>query len=184
MPTKPKTNQPKTPNTLQERDFFQTPNYAVDLLLPHISKSLVIWECACGNNKIVNHLAELGFSVFGTDLQEGHSFFDYIPTQKFEMILTNVPFSLKKEFYNKAVEIGKPFALLMPIDFCGWILRAMRDDGAQWLVPDRRIDYITPTGKQGSTSSAQFHSGWFCYGMNLSQQITVVELTKEMKLNI
>ena len=184
MPTKPKTNQPKTPNVLQERDFFQTPNYAVDIIIPYLPKNGVIWECACGNNKIIRRLTEMGFSAFGSDLRTGHSFFDYLPDFTFDVILTNVPFSLKKEFFDRAIEIKKPFAFLMPIDFCGWILRAMKDKGVQWLVPDRRIDYITPKGKQGEASSAQFHSGWLCYGIDLPRQITVVELTKEMKKNI
>jgi hypothetical protein len=181
---KPKTNQPKTPNKLQERDFFQTPNYGTDLLIPFIKPNWTIWECACGNGKIVSRLQDCGLSVFGTDLQRGQSFFDYEPQLQFDAIVTNVPFSLKREFYNKALEYDVPFAFLMPVDFCGWILRAMQDEKAQWVVPTRRIDYITPTGKQGKDSNAQYHSGWFCYGLNLPKQITVIELTKAMKENV
>lgn len=181
---KPKTNQPKTPNALQERDFFQTPNYATDLLIPYLCREWNIWEPACGHGKIVNHLSEKGFNVFGSDLRDGFNFLKDSQSPELQAIITNPPFSLKREFYERCISLGVPFALLIPVDFCGWILRAMTDEKSQWLVPTRRIDYITPTGKQGKQSTAQYHSGWFCYGLNLPKQITIVELTKAMKENV
>jgi hypothetical protein len=106
------------------------------------------------------------------------------PPFLFSAIITNPPFSLKRKFWERCLIHKVPFALLLPVDFCGWIVRAMMDDKAQWLIPTRRIDYITPTGKQGADSKAQYHSGWFCYGLNLPKQITPYELTNEMKENI
>lgn len=180
---KPKTMQPKTPAKVQERDFFQTPNYATDLLIPYLC-DWTIWEPACGKGKIVTRLQDKGFATFGSDLSDGSNFLTDKQNREFQAIVTNPPFSLKRDFYERCLSFGVPFALLVPVDFCGWILRAMLDEKAQWIVPTRRIDYITPTGKQGKESAAQYHSGWFCYGMNLPRQITVVELTKEMKNNI
>jgi hypothetical protein len=37
-----------------------------------------------------------------------------------------------------------PFALLVPADYSGWIIDAIRNDGAEKIIPTRRIDYITP----------------------------------------
>ena len=184
---KPKKNQPETPSNLQERDFFQTPNYATDLIIPYLPDGIV-WECASGKGKIANRLNR---QVVKSDIENVESI-DYRanfltwdkPSFHFDLIVTNPPFSLKRKFYGKCRSHNVPFALLIPVDFCGWILRSMMDERAQWLIPTRRIDYITPTGRQGNESTAQYHSGWFCYGLNLPKQITIVELTNEMKENI
>jgi hypothetical protein len=181
---KPKQSQPATPEKVQERDFFQTPNYATDLLIPFLPK-VAIWEPACGQGKIVYRLRNKGFDVRGTDLNNDLSqnfLSDYVPFQ-FDAIVTNPPFSLKRRFYERCIELKKPFALLIPVDFCGWILSAMQL-GARWIIPTRRIDYITPTGRSGQNSNAQFHSGWITFGIDLPQQMTIIELTKLMKENI
>ena len=37
-----------------------------------------------------------------------------------------------------------PFALLIPLDYSGWIIDALEKDGAEKIIPDSRINYITP----------------------------------------
>ena len=74
--------------------------------------------------------------------------------------------------------------MLIPTDYCGWIIRAIQD-GAEKIIPTRRIDYITPSGLSGASGhSANFHSMWLTKGFNLGRTETFVELTKEMKENI
>lgn len=182
---KPKKNQKETPNTLQERDFFQTPFYATDLIIPFLPNG-IIWECAAGNGYIRKRLADFNRVVEFTDLRYEPSFnyLSDVPLFDFDLIVTNPPFSLKKRFFDKCIEYKKPFALLIPVDFCGWILRGMMDYNLQWIIPTRRIDFITPTGKEGKNSTAQYHSGWLTYGFELKKDITVVELTNKQKENI
>lgn len=175
---KPKKPQPKNTNAAQVRDLFQTPDYATDLIVPYISGT--IWECAAGMGFISKRLFNHGFDVISSDIQTGQNFFTYQPGRDFDMIVTNPPYSLKEEFYKRCMSFGKPFALLVPADLNQWNLRATLR-GAQWLIPTRRIDYITPNGKSGKDSSAQFHSGWFTYGLNLPDRITIVELELGIK---
>lgn len=150
MPKKPKTPQKKDLVGLSGRDQFQTPNYATDILVPFLrvlklagGESFRIWECAAGLGKIVNRLQFWGFDVFGTDLSESVNFLTDDPSQKFDCIVTNTPFSLKKEFYETCVTWGVPFALLIPADYSGWVIQATRD-GAEKIIPTRRIDFVTP----------------------------------------
>lgn len=186
---KTKKSQPKTPKIQQPRDFFQTPNYATDLIIPFLPK-IKIWECASGNGMILKRLWHQEFDAFGTDIigsVEGHRPVNFLEDDmdiSFNAIVTNPPYSLKKEFYNKCLSYKVPFALLVPLDFCGWILRAMKTDKIQWLVPTRRIDFITPTGRLGKHSSSQYHSGWLTFGLNLPEQITIIELSIKDKENI
>jgi hypothetical protein len=185
-PRKPKRSQPETPDKQQERDLFGTPAYAVDLLLPYLMGGTTIWEPATGHAHLANRLRRNDgdmLYVIETDIQTGVNFLNDIPAHHYDYVITNPPYSLKRKFYERCRELNKPFALLIPADFCGWTLRAMQE-GAQWIIPTRRIDYITPTGKSGVDSKAQFHSGWLTYRLNLPMQINIVELTNKMKENI
>jgi hypothetical protein len=177
MARKPKLPQPHRGQ--QERDMFETPSYAVDLLVPYIPRSIGrIWECACGSGRLVRALEAHGFRVAGTDTE--CDFLAHDCPFYADAIITNPPFSLKRQFYERCTEQDMPFALLIPFDMSLWLCEAIRQ-GCRLLVPTRRVDYITPTGKSGKQSSAQFHSCWLCKGMALPEQITIVDLPLSAK---
>lgn len=161
MSRKPKTNQPQTVNEVQGRDLFQTPNYAVDLLIPFLPKGIgIVWECAAGEGKIAQRLYEKGIDVFTSDIKQsaiGRNAIINFLTDELPfvihmeflkatnvVIVTNPPFSLKQKFYEKCRSYNVPFALLIPADYSGWIIKAVNEDGAEKIIPTRRIDYITP----------------------------------------
>lgn len=186
---KPKTPQPKRETIRQERDFFQTPNYAVDLLMSFINNKHIVWEPAAGSGKISSYLEnKYGLTVISSDIESASFKFnflkDFLETSNATMIITNPPFSLKKEFYFKCKEYKIPFALLIPLDYSQWLINAIRYDGAQKIIPTSRIDYITPSGKSGKNSSSQFHSGWLTWGLELPSSENFITLTSDMKKNI
>lgn len=183
---KPKTPQKQNLTKVDGRDTFQTPNYATEMLVPFIpAKVNKIWEPACGQNKIVNKLREYGYSVIDTDLASDIPFNFLTNNMTFlaglDAIITNPPFSLKRKFYERCREYKVPFALLIPADYSGWIIKAVQD-GVEKIIPTRRIDYITPSNKQNS--QAQFHSMWLTWGFGLGKSETFVELSMDMKKNI
>jgi hypothetical protein len=198
---KPKTPQAQTPNVPQGRDLFQTPNYAVDLLIPFIPKYISwVWEPACGEGKIVKRLLDkTDLDVYASDIRKSETFVhdiknfldnDNLPIiegwDSEPVIITNPPFSLKQKFYEKCKDYGVPFVLLIPADYSGWIINAIRNDGAEKIIPTRRIDYITPSGKSGASGhTADFHSMWLTWGFGLGKTETFVELSlKEKNENI
>jgi hypothetical protein len=182
-----KRNQIELPLVSQGRDKFQTPNYATELLVPFIPKYIHnIWEPACGEYKITNVLREHGYNIISTDIMygENYNFFSLYTTFKSDAIITNPPFSLKRRFYDHANKWGIPFALLIPADYSGWVIDAIKN-GAEKIIPTRRIDYITPSGKSGKSGhSSNFHSMWLTVGFALGKTETFVELTNKMKENI
>src|SRR3990172_4194434 len=123
---KPKKNQPQTPDEAQGRDLFQTPNYAVDLLVPFIPKNITrVWDCAAGNRKITNQLSFVHeYLEFSTDIREAEQvdIFNFLsdvseyPLPPNTAIITNPPYSLKRKFYEKCLGYKVPFALLIPFD--------------------------------------------------------------------
>lgn len=164
MPRKPKTNQPQTPNEVQGRDFFQTPNYAVDLLIPYIPKNIEwVWEPACGDGKIVQRLTEYKLAVYPSDIRKSESWVDnhvynFLTDENFNYynypnifnfykgdyaIITNPPFSLKYKFIYRALEYNVPFAFLIPFEMCQQLIDIFEKE-CQAIVPRKRIDYITP----------------------------------------
>lgn len=199
--SKPKKSQKQTPNEPQGRDLFQTPNYAVELLIPFIPKNIkLVWEPACGDGKIVNALyasKDRPLICYQSDIRESDTIPNNIsnflvdePPLLFSndnrdwAIITNPPFSLKYKFINKALEYDVPFAFLVPFDMCNKMANLFIK-GCQGLVPTRRIDYITPTGLSGASGhTSYYHSFWLTYKFNLPNQLTFVELTNEMKENI
>ncbi|MCU7521626.1 MAG: hypothetical protein HF312_15510 [Ignavibacteria bacterium] len=187
---KPKQPQPETPTVIQGKDLFASPNYATDLIVPYlrhvVESEEYIWEPAVGEGKIYDRLQSYGFHVCGSDISGDWLRFNFVTDHLDNMgrigaIVTNPPFSLKKKFVYKAIEYGLPFAFLIPCEACQWFLDAVKDYHCQILVPTRRIDFITPTGKSGKKSSAKFHSCWFTSGFNLPSDYTVVELSNETK---
>lgn len=134
------------------RDLFQTPNYAIDLLMPFLYeaqpikpfKEVVVWEPAAGLGKIARRIREMmQYQVVETDLQTGQNFLTFDPDFSFDFIVTNPAFSIAEYFLERCLSFGKPFALLIPAVYNGWVIKALKL-GAEKIVPDRRIDYITP----------------------------------------
>lgn len=149
---RPQKVQKKDLENVSGRDLFQTPNYATDILLPFLYEAqpmipfenVVVWEPAAGLGKIARRIREMiGYQVIETDLQTGQNFLTIEPDFHFDFIVTNPAFSIAEEFLDRCISFGKPFALLLPAVYNQWVIRALRLR-AEKIIPDRRIDYITP----------------------------------------
>lgn len=154
-------------------DEFFTPEYALKPLLPFLKKNWTIWECAWGGGDLAKHLKNNGFNCIG---DRNHNFLEHgFPKFDFNCIITNPPYSKKEEFLRCAYAYGKPFALLMPLTALEGKKRGdlFRKYGIQLLIPNKRINFITPSGKG---SGAWFQVAWFCYKLNLPKDLNFVDL--------
>lgn len=177
MPTKIKDN-----TKAEGRDMFQTPHYATRLLLPFLKPYTLVWEPAAGQGRMAEVL-ETQHAVWQSEcpgfLRDNCEWWNFLTQERDEhwmgsidYIVTNPPFSKKKQFYEKCWHYWKlyqiPFALLIPADYAGWIIKAVHDDMCQKIIPTRRIDYITPTGLHGGNGhTSRFHSMWLVKGLNI-----------------
>ena len=155
-------------------DDFQTPKEAIKCLLPFIRGDWVtIWECACGKGNLVKAFEEENFDVVGTDISEG---IDFLKEKRgCDMIITNPPYSIKEKFIERCFEIGKPFALLMPLTTLESEKRGkiFRKNKIQLIIPNRRFNFETPSGKG---SGSWFATAWFCGNMNLPNDLNFVDV--------
>lgn len=157
-------------------DEVQTPAYAIEYLLPYIKKDWIIWECAWGKGSLAKHFENKGFKVIGSNVKD---FMREKVTEYFDCLITNPPYSMKEEFLERCYEIGKPFAMLLPITALEGKFRhkLYRKHGVQLLLFDKRVNYINHKGDNG----CWFPSCWFIGNMGLSKDINFVEIESSQK---
>lgn len=178
---KPKVNRGEADEYVpQGFDSCQTPPVALDPLLPYLNVDWTIWECAAGERFLVNALHDSGFqSLTASDMLTGENFFDYTPAQ-WDCIVTNPPYTLKYRWLERCYQLGKPFALLLPVETLGakTAQEFFRNCGLEVIFLDKRINFKMPN-KGWEGSSAQFPVAWFTYGLNIGQQMTFARVNNE-----
>ena len=116
----------------------------------------------------------------GSDILTGVDFLTS-KMEPFDCIVTNPPFSLKDRFLERCYDLGKPFALLLPLTALEGKDRQSlyKKYGIQLIIPDSRINFYTPDGKN---SGSWFLSAWYTWKMNLPHDINFVDMTKRTKV--
>lgn len=186
---KPKNSSKSSGNgQIDPRDVFQTPPYALDVLLPYLRRAKVqsVWESAAGQGYLACWLAQAGFDVYATDLATGHDRFA-MQVEQIDAEVTNVPFSLKPEWIERACsQSDRVVALLMPSDalFSGEKIWPLIDRyNLQFLIPKQRIDYKAPNAGW-IESSAQMNTGWCTRGLNLPETFNRCYLNKPKRKDL
>jgi len=84
---------------------------------------------------------------------------------------------------ERAYTLQKPFALLLPLTTFETRRRQelFKQYGVQVIFFDKRINFITPTGKAGKESKSWFSTAWFTWGLNLPEQLNFVRFGKRME---
>lgn len=162
----------KPPLNVKSADDFQTPPEALSFLLPYIDTNWIIWECAQGKANLSKRLVELNYRVIGTDIST-HQSFDfryYEPENRYDCIITNPPYSLKQQFLERCYELGKPFALLLPLTTFETTKRQQLFNkyGIEVIFLPKRINFETPSGKG---SGSWFATAWFTNGLKIGRQL-------------
>lgn len=171
---------PKNADKINPSDRCFTPDYGVDPILPYLKTKWVIWESAAGNRHITRYLQSQGFAVTSSDLADGpeYNYFRYQPA-RWDCQVTNLPYSIKAEWLERAYHLRKPFAFLMPNECEGTeqIHRLFRKHGIEILRPNKRIDFETENTRF-EDSSSWLATSWYTYGLGIGQTLTWVTITK------
>lgn len=145
----------------EKNDELYTPPEAVIPILKYLDKSKIYWECTdFGESNIRKILVENGFKVIATKKEE----FDFLkddPLFKFDVIITNPPYSLKNKFIKRCYELNKPFMLLLPITALEGKERGelYRKNGLELIILNKRINFMK------SKKNVWFNTSWFCSGI-------------------
>ena len=156
-------------------DDFQTPPEALIPLYPYLNPAWWIWECACGKGNLVQALRnEEHRAVIATDILQDPKF-DFLGDFQpdiWDCIITNPPFKYKQQFLERCYQLGKPFALLLPLTTFETKKRQdlFKKHGVEVIFFDRRINFETPNKVE--KSSAWFATAWFTHGLNIGRELT------------
>lgn len=141
-------------------DEYYTPPILARAIVPYVPKDKVVWcPFDTEDSEFVIRLRENGNKVIATHIWNGQNFFTYEPTEHYDMIISNPPFSKKIEVFKRLFDLGKPFAMVMNLVALNYInvCNLFLDKGVQLLIPDKRVSY--------DGGGVSFSSAYFCKGI-------------------
>jgi len=152
-----------------KHDDYESPDYAWDQILPFIPKDKKIWEAFYGSGKSGKYLASLGLDVV-------HEEVDFFSNDIGDIIVSNPPFSKKKEVFSRLKELDKPFIMICPSSMINTkYIRELFAGKLQILIPPKRINFTKLVNGEvpaGWGNRCNFDCFYYCYKMNLEQDIT------------
>ena len=174
---------PKTENYIYinqkgKNDECYTEKYAVEPLLPYLEKfrDKIIW-CPFDkeDSEFVKVFSENGFKVVYSHIDNGQDFYNYEP-DKWDIIISNPPFTGKKQIFERALSFNKPICLLMKID---WLndsapSKVFKDKDLQLLLFSKRMQF-----KNMNKNKINYSSAYFCWNF-LPKQIIINDLKKDI----
>jgi len=156
-------------------DECYTPKYAVNPIIKYIPKDAVVW-CPFDTSKseFVKEISKTN-KVISSHILNYEDFYTYEPKEKWDIIISNPPFTGKRKIFERALSFNKPFALIMSNT---WLNDAapkqlFMEKDLQLLLFDKRIKFMLQNGKQNNKIT--FSSSYFCWNF-LPKQIIMEEL--------
>lgn len=121
-----------------------------------------------------------GWQVERSSLEEGQNFFEFEPTE-YDVIISNPPFTQKDAVLKRLYELGKPFAILLPLNSLQGVSRYKYfKQGIQILTFDKRIGFHNPENMKEYKKGSSFATAYFCKDV-LPKDLIVEELKEYQK---
>ena len=167
-------------------DEFYTPKYAIEPILKYIPKGSKVW-CPFDTNESLFYklLTEHGCEVMVSHTGTGTDFLIDEQTKEYEKwcdcIISNPPYSLKAEVFNRLFKIGKPFAMLVGV--VGLFESQKRytmfkENTFEIMYFNKRISYFKDYKDEKPSMNPPFSSVYLCSKM-LPQQIVFEDIVKK-----
>jgi len=152
-----------------KNDEVYTPAYAVTPILRYIPQYAIVW-CPFDtyDSEFVKQISTKNRVIY-SHIFNGNDFFKYEP-ESWSVMVSNPPFTGKREIFERALSFNKPFALLMSNT---WLndsapMQLFREKDLQLLMFDKRIKY-------NESAKITFSSSYYCYNF-LPKQIIMERL--------
>ena len=161
----------------KRNDEYYTPAYAVKALLPYIKEKSTIW-CPFDKqwSEFVRILTEHNHKVIFSHIDEGKDFFHYEPQESYDYIISNPPFSKKREILQRLNTLNKPYAMLLPINLLNDNYSNVLDSSLELIIFDRRMEF---KGRNINGNHISFKTIYFCKNfLNLPHSIVFAPLNR------
>ena len=159
-------------HTFIDYDDYMTPNYVWDWIKEYLPNDKIIWEAFYGDGMSGDYLTQLGFNVI-------HEQIDFFENDEGDIIVSNPPFTKKKEVFTRLKQLDKPFIIICPSSMINTqYIRNLSKNELQIIIPNKRINFIKLVN--GNTpddwnSRCNFDCFYYCYKMNLPKDIIWLE---------
>lgn len=157
-------------NSFEKKDEYYTPEILVKPILQFLKPHSVIWcPFDTENSEFVILLTEAGHKVIYSHIWDGQDFFTYEPTQYYDYIISNPPFTKKLKVFERLYKLNKPFAMICGLPILNYqeIGEFFLNKKLQLLIVDKKVSF------DGNTAS--FNNSYFCYNL-LPQDIIFCHL--------
>jgi hypothetical protein len=142
--------------SFNEKDEYYTPKILVEPILKYLPKNKIIWcPFDTENSEFVIALKENGYEVVFSHIWLGQDFFLYEPV-KYDIIISNPPFTRKLEVLKRLYELNKPFAVILGLPILNYqeVGNFFLEKDLQLLIVDKKVSF------DGNTAS--FNNSYFC----------------------
>ena len=160
-------------------DEFYTPRYAIKPILKYIPNSSKVW-CPFDreDSLFVAMLLEKGCDVVHTHISDGYDFFKHF--EECDYIVSNPPYSMKGEVFQRLFELKKPFAMLVGV--VGLFesqkrFQMFRDNEFEIMYLNKRVSYFKDYKDEKPSLNPPFSSVYVCHKI-LPKQIVFEEIEK------
>ena len=143
---------------------YRTPKEAWELIFTHIDTTdKKVWCPFYYDGIAKKYLQELSVECIHND----NDFFEEEP--EFDYIIDNPPYSIKQKIFERCIDLGKPFALLVPIDTLErkYMNKLFKSKDLSLIIPKQRYDFTNGDKK----FTPPFKTIWICYGFPFDKQI-------------
>jgi len=146
-------------------DDYETTETIWKLILPYLNKYNTIYEPFYCSGKSGEIIQSFGFDVIHKD----EDFFTHYNDYEYDIIVSNPPFSIKKEIFDTLREIDKPFILIVPVSTITKVFfKPYRDKDISILIPPKRLQF---SKKGEDLDRCWFDCIFVCYKLGLDKQI-------------
>lgn len=165
----------------EESNEQYTPYYAVDPILKYIPGGARVWTPFDQEwSAFYQSFKAGGYSVVRSDISDGLDFFTYEP-QAYDCIVSNPPFTQKDAVLKRLYELGKPFAVLLPLNSLQSVDRYRYfKQGIQILAFDKRIAFHSLQSMSEYKKGPSFATVYFCHDI-LPRDLIIEELKEYRK---
>lgn len=138
-------------------------------ILKYIPKDWVVWCPFDTEESNFVKLISKQNKVIHSHISEGKDFYNYEPTEHWDCIISNPPFTNKRKIFERALSFNKPFALIMSNT---WLndsapKQIFKDKDLQLLMFEERMKFVN-NGKVDNKIT--FSSSYYCWNF-LPKQI-------------
>lgn len=146
----------------------------------NMSNLLTVWcPFDTENSAFVKVLKEKGFKVIYSHIENGQDFYNYEPSENYDIIFSNPPFHGKANLIQRCLDLKKPFILLFGIQCfnSGRFTRLLSEaNNIGIYLIEERIGYHKGI-EDPKIKRPSFHSCWICGNINES----FVKVIKKVK---